>query len=145
MWIVELETVVHPKVRNHGKGPSRSLLRDYVPLDGTSFPALLSTHWHINICFIKFTPAQQLDCILSFIWPDHAQQSAQRRKWLLLLQLSTTYYINGINWANNRTIYTFSRNIRIPELRNVLCLCFKKCGEFRDDLTVEFTIFLRTY
>ena len=25
----------HPKVRNHGEGPSRGLLRDYEPSDGT--------------------------------------------------------------------------------------------------------------
>ena len=26
---------LHPKVRNHGEGPSRGLLRDYEPSDGT--------------------------------------------------------------------------------------------------------------
>ena len=36
-----LETKVHPKVRNHGEGPSRGLLRDYEPSDGTFSSSIL--------------------------------------------------------------------------------------------------------
>ena len=38
--LIELETKVHPKVRNHGEGPSRGLFCDYEPSDGPSFQAL---------------------------------------------------------------------------------------------------------